>query len=230
MSLVHFPRRNAPDAITADASGAFLADADRHGNLFQGPDWRQRAIMRGLGFRITVGAFSTPVAGGGATAVLDIDQPRALIGIPSGYHLVPLDFNVQCQVPLLATDSDESEILFAVDRTQDVSTTGTSTAETIYNMRTALGTAGSVATARSVFTANMTLPVLEIELARAVIVGDVQGVAATALWTPLRLDYAPQFPDLITGPAMVAVYWGGTVATTGFGQFSWIELPVGYAN
>lgn len=229
MSLVHFPRRNAPDAITSDQSGAFLADADRHGNLFAGPDWRQRAIMRGLGFHVTVGAFSTPITGGGAGTIIDLDQPELIVSIPTGYILVPLAFTAQAQVPLLAADADEVEILLAVDRTAAMVIDGTATTETIQNMRTDLGATGSVATARSAFTADVTDPVLDIELARAVLTADSQTAAGVA-WSRLDLNYDPKWPMFIKGPAMVVAYWGGTVATPGFAQFQWIELPTGYAN
>jgi len=62
-----------------------------------------------------------------------------------------------------------------------------------------------------------------MELARTVLTGDVQGTAANALWGKLDLLYEPLTSPIITGPAMLLVYWGGTVATTGFAQIEWIE-------
>lgn len=228
MALLQAIRRIAPSANTADNTAPEAVDASRYGELFQGPNWKQRAIMRGMGYHVTVGAFSTGITGGGAGTVFDQDQPEVVISIPTGYVLVPIRFSVQCQVPLLATDADEAEILIAVDRTAAYDGSGTKTDETIFNMRTDRGSTGSVATVVSAVTANITNPTLGIELARAVITGDVQGTAATALWTPLALDYAPADPPLIVGPAAVYVYWGGTVATPGFGEFQWIELPSSY--
>lgn len=230
MAQIHAVRRNTASANTADGTAPEALDASRYGELFMGPDWRQRAIMAGKGFQVTVGAFSTPITGGGAGTVLDQDQPELVLSVPSGYMLVPLRISVQCQVPLLATDADEAEILVAVDRAAASNASGsTGTAETVFNLRTDL-TTGSMVTAVSANTSNITNPTLGIELARAVVTGDVQGTAATALWTPLDLVYEPSNPPFIVGPAALYLYWGGTVATTGFAQVTWVELPVGYAN
>ena len=181
-------------------------------------------VRAGYGFHVTVGAFSTPITGGGAGTILDQDQPEFVISVPSGSAIIPVRMSVQAQVPLLATDADEAEILIAVDRTAAFDASGTYTAETVFSMRTDNPVA-SVCTVGSAFTANMTNPTLGIELARAVITGDVQGTAATALWTPLALNYEPANAPVIVGPAMVIGYWGGTVATTGFAQLQWVELP-----
>lgn len=225
MSLIHAIRRFAPSANTADNSAPEAIDADRDGNLFMGPDWRQRLIARGLGGRATVGAFSTPITGGGAGTILDQDQPEISISVASGYVLQIAEIRVQCQTPLLATDADEAEILIALDRTA-VAVGGTATSETVYNMRTDLGTSGPAGlTISSAYTVNATNPTLDVELAREVITGDMNGTPANALWGRLGLVYAPALPDYIVGPACVYVYWGGTVATTGFAQVAVICRP-----
>lgn len=208
----------------ADASGYIAARATRDGTLFAA-DWKQALVMEGRGFHFDVGAFSTGIVGGGAGTVLDLDQPEAVLSIPSGTSIIPLRVAVQCQVPLLATDADEAEILIAVDRTAASAGDGTKTAETIFNLRTDNPSA-SLCTATSAYTADLTDPVLGIELARKVITGDVQGTAANALWTPLELVYPgpQQFAPIIVGPAMLVVYWGGTVAVPGFAQIEWAEF------
>jgi hypothetical protein len=54
--------------------------------------------------------------------------------------------------------------------------------------------------------------------------GDMNGTPANALWGKLDLVYEPETPPMIVGPASLIVYWGGTVATIGFGQIEWLEF------
>lgn len=189
-------------------------------------DWRQKLILEGRGFIVNVGALTTPITGGGNGTVLDAEQPEFVVSVPSGTAILPFRVAVQCQLPLIAADSDESEILIAVDRTQTVSG-GTATAETIFNLRTD-NSRSSACTATSAYTADMTSPAsptLGIELARAQRVGDVQGTAANALWSELSCLYEPQVVPVLMGPCALIGYWGGTVATTGFAQIMWVEIP-----
>lgn len=224
MSLIHAIRRVVPSGSTADNTGPVGLDASRNGELYT-YDWRQRRIAEGRGFIVNVGAFSTPITGGGAGTILDIDQPECAINVASGKVLVPLRFHVQTQQPLLAADSDESEILIAVDRVTMWAGTGTSTAETGLNMRTdnPVTYSGSIGSA---FTGDITVaPTLGIELARSVNVGDVNGTPGFAAFnTKHELLYEPANPPMIVGPCTVYVYWGGTVATTGFAQLAFLEL------
>ena len=138
--------------------------------------------------------------------------------------IIPLRVSVQAQMPLLAADSEESEILIAADRTQAIGV-GTSTIRTPINMRTD-NIQRTVTTVQQVHTADLApAPVMSLELARAVKIGDVQGVAATTMWTDLAVEYEPPEPPFLIGPATLLGYWGGTVATTGFAQVVWAELP-----
>lgn len=195
----------------------------RDGTLYVA-DWRQASVNAGFGYMANVGAFSTPILGGGAGTVLDIDEPELTISIPSGTTLFPLRIHVSAQVPLIAADSDETEILIAVDQDKAQDATGTATAETVYPMNTLVAKT-SACTVRSAYTATCTDPVLDLELAHAVAVGDVQGIATNANWGMLDLLYEPVTSPPINGPAMIVVYWGGTVGTSGFAVASWIEFP-----
>lgn len=187
-------------------------------------DWVHSLVMRGMGYHVSIGALSTPITGGGAGTILDLDQPEGILSVPSGYTMIPLRISAQCHTPLLATDADESEILFAVDRAAAWAVDGTYTAESAFNMRTDLGAGGPIQCA-SAFTADTTDPVLDIELARAVRTGDMNGTPANALWGELSLVYEPKYPPFIVGPAMIVLYWGGTVATTGFAQAQVAVIP-----
>jgi hypothetical protein len=208
--------------LTADNGGFRAARATRDGALFVS-DWKQSLIMEGRGYIVTVGAVSTPITGGGAGTTVDTTEPEFAIAVPSGTSILPIRVSVQCQVPLLATDSDESEIVIGIDRTQ-VITGGTSTSETIFNLRTDNPRA-SLCTATSAYTADSTSTLaLGIELIHAVKVGDVQSAVGTT-WGDLEALYEPDVVPIIMGPATLVGFWGGTVATTGFAQVAWLELP-----
>ncbi len=211
----HTPQRETGDgvreALWADRAGALVVVSTRDALVREGRVWG-----------VDIGAFSTPITGGGAGTILDIDQPEGIISVPDGVTIKPLRVAVQCLTPLLAADADESEILVAVDRASAWAVDGTRTDEIPFNMRTNTPS-GSRCPAASAFTADTTDPVLGIELAREIAVGDVQGVAANALWGNLSLLYEPDDAPYIVGPAMLVVYWGGTVATPGFAQIRWAE-------
>lgn len=188
------------------------------------PDWKMVAVRDGRGFHVDVGAFSDPLAGGGDTAVIDIDRPRAAISVPTLTSIIPIRISVQCQSPLIATDADEMEILVGVDIAA-VTVAGTGSAETALKMKIG-GARTSLCTCKSIYSvACTTAPVIGMELARKVKVADItlQGSPVNALWGDLDLVYEPNTPPILVGPCALYVYWGGTVATTGFAQIEWLE-------
>lgn len=187
-------------------------------------DWRMAMIARGLGYHVDVGAFSTPITGGGNGTILDQDQPEFGISVASGYCVIPLRIHVACQTPLIAADSDESEIVLAVDRAAAWAGDGTVTTETAVNMRSNSTGNPTGVSIFSAATANITNPTLGMELAHAVKVGDVQGIAANALWGDLSLLYEPMNPPILIGPCCLYGYWGGTVATTGFANIDFLAF------
>ena len=192
-------------------------------------------IANGMGRLMTVGAFATGV-GGGAAAIIDIDQPQFVVGVPTGYAIRPVRISAQVQEGLAAADNEESQILFAVDSKGLWSLDGTRTAEFASNMRTELGV-GSICLTASAFSADMTTtqpgiaaadPVLDMELARAVKTTDVMGTATTVFMKALDLVYEPRHAPLIVGPATLIGYWGGTVEPIGgFAQVAWVEGRTG---
>tara|TARA_Y100000310_G_scaffold119061_1_gene117868 strand:+ start:1692 stop:2378 length:687 start_codon:yes stop_codon:yes gene_type:complete len=192
-------------------------------------DWINALISEGLGFHTDIGAFSTPITGGGNGTVVDIDQPEGIVSVADGTTLMLISAQVECHVPLLATDADEAEIILAADIASAYADDGTVTTETPVSLRGG-GVSGSQsnATVASAATADITDPVLGLEMDAARITGDVQGTPATALWTPLMLNYEPKYPFQLQGPTAIYLYWGGTVAVTGFAKLSWIELPESY--
>ena len=66
-------------------------------------------------------------------------------------------------------------------------------------------------------------PVLDLELARAVITEDSQ-TAVGIVQSKLDLVYDPRYPPFVVGPACMYLYWGGTVALTGFAQVQFVAF------
>lgn len=185
-------------------------------------DWRMEAIKAGRGFHMDVGAFSTPIQGGGVGTILDQDEPEGIVSCPSGTVIIPIRIHVVCQMPIMAADSNESEILIAVDKATALAGTGTATTETPINMHTGSSNA-SLCTCVSATSVAYTSPTLGMELGHAVRIADY-GDATGQSWQELSLLYEPITPPILVGPCAIYIYWGGTVATTGFAQVEWIEL------
>lgn len=186
-------------------------------------DWKMKAINDGRGFHVDIGAFSTPILGGGAGTIIVIDEPEGCISVPTGTSIIPIRVDVTVQVPLLAEDAEQNDILCAVDIASANAGDGTATTETPINMRTR-HTRASVCTCKSAFTGATTDPVLGMELIRSVLTGDQQTVAGV-MWTSHKLLFIPEYPPILVGPCALYVYWGGTVAQSGFAQIEWLEYP-----
>ena len=190
-------------------------------------------IAAGMGRSVTLGAFSTPVAGGGAANVLDIDRPQFACGVPAGYVIRPFRVTCQVQPGAATTDADETEILLAADSLGLWSGDGASTLENPSNMRSDLQI-GSACRCGSIFSTEMTTtpgfavavaadPVLDMELAREVQTLELATAVSQNLYL-VRLDYEPDVPPFIVGPATLLLYYGGTVAVVGgFAQIQWVE-------
>lgn len=191
------------------------------------------AIALGMGRGVTVGAFSTGVAGGGAANVIDIDRPRLAIGVPAGVAIRPFRISAQVQAGAITADADETEILFAVDSLGMWTGDGAHTVQNPSNLRTDLQV-GSMCRVGSIFTGDMTTtpgyaviaaadPELDYELARAVLHFDV-ATNANQLKNDVSLVYEPDCPPILIGPTTLLVYYGGTVAVVGgFIQAQWVE-------
>ena len=191
-------------------------------------DWKMDAIADGRGFLVTVGTFSSPVTGGGAGTSVTLNEPEVVISVPDGTSILPIRVDVQCQVPIIAADSEETEIIIGSDKDAAWDASGTSVEETAINMRTT-HTATSLCSCESAFTGAITTsPALDYELARAVKVANLHLTTDSAMWGELRCLYEPLSPLILDGPCMLLVYWGGTVATTGFAQVEWLEFPSTY--
>ena len=183
----------------------------------------QSMILEGKGYMTFEGVLSTPAVGGGVAAVVDADRPNLTLGVPDGTSIFLFRVTGQALTPLLATDADESEMVLGVHVGTKI-TVAAATALVPRNLRTGLGQ-GSVIDAEKTHSTNIaTSPTLELELAHAIAVGDMNGTPANALWGFLEMNYEPAVVPVVKGPSTVIFYRGGTVATTGFTQAFWIEI------
>jgi len=188
-------------------------------------DWRQALIARGYGGHVDVGAFSTPLTGGGAGTVIDQDQPEFAVSVASGYTLIPIRVHIAVLPGLQTTDSHEVEITLAADIAAAFAIgSGTMPAETIVNMRSN-SAAPAGATAFSAGSVDITNPTLGLELGHVAQFVDVQGTAATVNMYQLTLLYEPKNPPLIVGPACMYGYWGGSIACAGFANIDFLVIP-----
>lgn len=212
--------------------GTNYAGSEEQARVFLGgllsADWRMAMVARGYGWHFDVGGFAsgtdTAITGGGNGTVMDLDQPEFGISVASGYTLVPLEFNIAVRPGLQTTDSHVTDVLVAVDRTAAWAGDGTVTSETPLNLKTSTAT-GCPATCFSAATADITDPVLGLELVRATKLTDVQGTAATVNLMDLVVNYQPAYPPLVVGPGAIYGYWGGSIAAVGFAHLNFLVIP-----
>ena len=190
-------------------------------------------IAEGQGGHVTIGALTTPIVGGGNGTTIEIAQPAGILNIAPNAVMIPVRFDIQCEVGLMAADNEVDEILIAVDTGNAVDGINETTAinEQVYNMRGDLGNglAGLVSAWSAVTTNLSTAPVHTMELARNQNFRDFQGTPANAVGTQFGLLYEPKHPPLLTGAsnlgAAVFVDWAGTVAVSGFAQLEFVIFP-----
>lgn len=191
-------------------------------------DWIAALIMRGMGWHFETAGFASatdsPITGGGAGTVMDLDQPEFGISIPSGYCCIPHEIRFAVRPGLQTTDSHVNDILLVADLTAKWAGDGTVTAETPVNLRDGRS-GGCPLPCFSAATADITDPVIDMELARATKLTDVQGTAATVNLMELLLNYEPRNPPIIKGPAAIYGYWGGSIAAVGYAQVNFIAFP-----
>lgn len=209
----------------------------RDGSLFTA-DWKQAMILEGRGFMINLGALTSPVTGGGTGGLaVESGAPEFVVGIPSGTSILPLRVDIVCGFPVGALDDDEVDIVLAVDQDKDngvASGSFNATKPPIYNMNT-LHNRSSGCWCNQQYTATMTAPALDIELAHVTKVFEqfaTTGSKTEAWWQGFAMHYEPKTLAIINGPAMLIGYFGGTAGGTaaakGFVTCQWIELPSSY--
>ena len=188
-------------------------------------------IATGHGHHISIGALTTPIVGGGAGTTIAIDQPQGLLGIGGNQAIIPVRIKVECEAGLVAADSEVDEILIGVDadNSPDGINETTVVNEDVYNMLPHLGKSqvAEVQAWSAVTTALTTAPVIDMELDRAQQFREL-GSDVGLNHTQLELLYEPLHPPILTAKAdglSLMIYWGGTVAVSGFAQVQVVVFP-----
>ena len=184
-------------------------------------DWKTQLVLEG---RVWSAAFGEV----GATDITELtagsnlDQPDFGISVPSGTTLIPLYINIAAKVPLDADDAD-AFFLVAIDTAAAYAGDGTVVSVTPINAISGETAISSVATVFEDASADITDPtVTDILMAAQQQVGmTTSGVALSNL----NLIYDPAFPRLLTGPAAIYGYGGGTDTVTWVGTALWAEVP-----
>ena len=194
-------------------------------------DWISTAIARGFGWMTDVGGGTGPITGGGAGTVFDAEQPELAIDIPTGFIFVPLSASIQIEHAVDLTDAQVTEAEIFIDRTQTMgvsSTTGTR--ETPINMRSDI-VGGCPCDVISAVTGDLSTgtPVISQVLARLQIEKEVV-TAVDEFYIQTRVDYEPESPLLIAGPACFMLWWAGAAAQAGYAQATFLAIPEALAT
>jgi len=192
------------------------------GQLFTA-SWKQRLLLAGKLWKVSVGTVAaggdvTAIVGGGNGTTVDQDQPEVIIGVPSGYFLIPVEINVAARIDADA-DGEMGYIIAYADRTLAPVEDGTVTVETPLNLLDGAGAFPGYAA--SAATADITDPtvseLLDIVTVQAsdFIPAATAAAGAAALTVGLKMAYHPEVPSLLAGPCGIYVHWGGTGAANG---------------
>lgn len=192
-------------------------------------DMKDALVLAGYGYHVSVGALTTPIAGGGGDGgVPDITLSELSIAVPTGTAIRILRGSIQVEAQADA-DGVISEAFIAVDRaTASTASSSTGTVETAFNMRTDAprSTACTVVSANTV--AHNTA-VHHLELARKQLVANI--VTAGITQGIVDLVYEPKTSPIIVGPASVFFHWGSSAGSvSGFAQAEWLEYPAGIGD
>ena len=193
-------------------------------------DWRQQLTLAGLVWSASVGGVTAsadllPVVGGGNGTVIDAAQPELVIGVDAGYFLIPVEAHASAYNDP-NTDNAITNILLYADRTQSpdaaVVSGTTTTPVNLLDGGAAFPGRCFTATSGDMTKSPICSEILDYESAT---VGAATGGAVAH---SLKLDYRPEAPSIIAGPCMVALVWGGTVASSGAGVVKVACVPTSY--
>lgn len=192
-------------------------------------DWKTELILAGYGYGISIGDLANGgadvalITGGGAGTVIDSDQPEMAVGVPSGYFLIPLFFQLSAKVDIDA-DAEIGNIALFADTTQNIPVpiAASSTVKTPVPLLG--GGAASAAFAQTTVSADITDPVCSMALGYWTTRGSEVTAAGESMVT-LNALYNPDFPQIFKGPCSIISCFGGTAAVTAGGCFMWAEVP-----
>ncbi len=206
------------------------------GDLFT-VDWKIRLMMAGFCYRLTVATFPadsdiTQIVGGGAGTTLELEKPEGAIGVGTGYFLIPMEVDIACESDNDAPN-DYMRIVTLVDRTAGLPTSVTGVVETPVNLLD--GGAAFPGRAFSAITTDIVDPTIDELLFMRSSIATVELVlngTATNITVgtqgALSHHWEASVPSAAAGPCGLYFYWGGTVATKGWGTAIVAAVPSAY--
>jgi len=223
--------------IAGEGDMAYLK-MSKIGQLFVA-DWKTQLVVAGLAYSAHIGTLTTGadvglIVGGGNGTVVDSDQPELLVGVPTGYYLIPLELHAICDMDVDA-DGEYGEILFFADRTQAPAATGlTGTPGAITPNNQLDGGAAFPGYCWGGITTDLTDPVMSefIDLVYVNTSEFVSNGTATNLTNgivhSLRMDWKANKPKILAGPCSLVVCFGGTAAVSGMINAEFACVPSSY--
>lgn len=201
-------------------------------------DWQAQLTLAGLVYSahigtLTAGADVGLIVGGGNGTTVDSDQPELLLGVDTGYYLIPLEVHVICDMDADA-DGEYGEILFFADRSQAPPTSASGTPGIVTPNNQLDGGAAFPGRCFGGVTTDLTDPVMSefIDLQYVNAAEFVSNGAATNLTNGivhvLRMDWVAKRPKLLAGPCGLVVCFGGTAAVNGMINIEFACVPTSY--
>ena len=180
--------------------------------------WKDALLLEGC-------CFTAPFAAMGATDIvaltggLDLDQPDFGISVPNGVALIPLKISIAAQFDGDA-GADDGFIIIMADIDAAYADDGTVVAVTPEPCIRGSGLT-SQATVFENASVNITAPT-----ATKICLDVTQAQIGVSGPCELKIDYEPEIPFIINGPAAIYGWVGGTTdAPTWVGTAMWAEVP-----
>jgi hypothetical protein len=187
------------------------ATGTRDGALYTCP-YVLNMALEGRVFHVSHGTVTTPIT----FIAYDADRPDLGIDVPTGTTIIPVRILVYLE-DMAGTDNE-----IIVEANRNLLGASTSTALTIYNVRTDAPMATGCS-AYGTYTANATAVTVASEFWRA---GDPIAQAAGSPLKTFLWNLEDGTPQVLVGPASISLHVSATTTqAAGFVKASWIELP-----
>lgn len=199
-------------------------------------DWKNLLAAAGRLYRVQVGTFSAgadiaPVTGGGGVTTIDLDRPELVVGVDTGYRLIPVDIDISVQLDMDA-DAEEASIIVIADVTQGPVASVTGNITTPLNLLD--GGAAFPGRAFDAITADITDPVdshilaFETIQASAFVSNGSSTNQHNGLLAQLSLRKEFHYPQYLEGPCQIVALYGGTAAVGGIGSLVFGVVPTAW--
>ncbi len=189
-------------------------------------DWIQRLTQAGRVYTAPLGTLAaTSHTGLTGNAVVDLDQPEVVIGVPSGI-LIPIEIQIDILLNDIDAYDDLTQIVFYADRTTGLSSTDSALGNPITVLNNLDGGEDFAGNATETVAADITDPVVADVLGSRF--WEINQLAAEVAATiPATLNFYQDFkaPIFLRGPASIVGFVTGTNTPTYQGHVTFAHLP-----